>query len=170
MPVQLYRPTSPGRRGATGASFDEITVDKPYKPLTERLFKHAGRNNQGKITVRHRGGGHKRLYRIVDFRRDKHGIVAKVAAIHYDPHRNARLSDGLVTEGCLRCPYHGWEFDAEGAVAHVPAVQVRVQTAAGEPTQADTGRHRRTEPRHHPSAGTRTAAREWYEPRTRGVD
>ncbi|MSQ42984.1 MAG: 50S ribosomal protein L2 [Chloroflexi bacterium] len=92
MPVQIYRPTSPGRRGATGASFDEITVDKPYKPLTERLFKHAGRNNQGKITVRHRGGGHKRLYRIIDWKRTKVGVPAKVETIEYDPNRTARIA------------------------------------------------------------------------------
>lgn len=92
MAVKNFRPTSPGRRGAIGHSFTEITTDRPYKPLTERLQKHAGRNNQGKITVRHRGGGHKRLYRVIDFRRDKHGVEARVAAIHYDPHRNARLA------------------------------------------------------------------------------
>jgi large subunit ribosomal protein L2 len=74
------------------ASFDEITVKRPYKPLTERLKKHAGRNNQGKITVRHRGGGHKRLYRIIDWKRDKDGVAGRVQTIEYDPNRSARIA------------------------------------------------------------------------------
>ncbi|MFM7198643.1 MAG: 50S ribosomal protein L2 [Chloroflexota bacterium] len=92
MAVQNFRPTSPGRRGAIGHSFVEITTDRPYKPLTERLQKHAGRNNQGKITVRHRGGGHKRLYRVIDWKRAKVGIAARVETIEYDPNRTARIA------------------------------------------------------------------------------
>jgi large subunit ribosomal protein L2 len=92
MPVRIYKPTSPGRRGMSVASFDEITVKRPYKPLTERLKKHAGRNNQGKITVRHRGGGHKRLYRIIDWKRDKAGVPGRVQTIEYDPNRSARIA------------------------------------------------------------------------------
>ncbi len=92
MPVRLYKPTSPGRRGMSVASFEEITAERPYKPLTVPLKKHAGRNNQGKITVRHRGGGHKRLYRIIDWKRDKTGIPAKVQTIEYDPNRSARIA------------------------------------------------------------------------------
>jgi len=92
MAAQNFRPTSPGRRGAIGHSFVEITTDRPYKPLTERLQKHAGRNNQGKITVRHRGGGHKRLYRVIDWKRAKVGIAARVETIEYDPNRTARIA------------------------------------------------------------------------------
>lgn len=92
MAVKNFRPTSPGRRGAIGHAFTEITADRPYKPLTERLQKHAGRNNQGKITVRHRGGGHKRLYRLIDWKRNKIGIAAKVETIEYDPNRTARIA------------------------------------------------------------------------------
>ena len=92
MAVKNFRPTSPGRRGAIGHSFSEITADRPYKPLTERLQKHAGRNNQGKITVRHRGGGHKRLYRVIDWKRSKVGIAANVETIEYDPNRTARIA------------------------------------------------------------------------------
>ncbi|HEV2122203.1 MAG TPA: 50S ribosomal protein L2 [Chloroflexota bacterium] len=92
MPVRIYKPTSPGRRGMSVASFDEITTDKPYKPLTERLKKDAGRNNQGKITTRHRGGGHKRLYRVIDWKRNKTGVPAKVQTIEYDPNRSARIA------------------------------------------------------------------------------
>ena len=92
MPVRNYKPTSPGRRDMSVASFEEITTDRPYKPLTERLKKHAGRNNQGKITLRHRGGGHKRLYRIIDWKRNKVGVPAVVQTVEYDPNRSARIA------------------------------------------------------------------------------
>jgi len=92
MPVGIYKPTSPGRRGMSVATFGDITTDKPHKPLTERLQKHAGRNNQGKITVRHRGGGHKRLYRIIDWKRNKLGVPATVQTVEYDPNRSARIA------------------------------------------------------------------------------
>src|SRR5579864_1124253 len=92
MPIKQYRPTSPGRRGMSVSTFEEITKTKPEKSLTVRLKKHAGRNNQGKITVRHRGGGAKRAYRIIDFKRNKFGVPAKVAAIEYDPNRSARIA------------------------------------------------------------------------------
>ncbi len=102
MAVQNFRPTSPGRRGAIGHSFDEITTDRPYKPLTERLQKHAGRNNQGKITVRHRGGGHKRLYRVIDWKRTKTGIPARVETVEYDPNRTARIALVCYEDGIRR--------------------------------------------------------------------
>jgi large subunit ribosomal protein L2 len=92
MPVRPFKPTSPGRRGASGYTFEEITKKKPEKSLTITLKKSGGRNNQGKITVRHRGGGHKRKLRIIDFRRDKHGVPATVTAIEYDPNRSARIA------------------------------------------------------------------------------
>lgn len=92
MAVKQYRPTSPGRRGMTGASFEEITKSKPEKSLLVALRKRAGRNNQGKVTVRQRGGGSKRNLRVLDFKRDKIGIPGKVAAIEYDPNRTARIA------------------------------------------------------------------------------
>lgn len=92
MAVKVYKPTSPGRRDMTGASFEEITRSKPEKSLVKGLRKRAGRNFRGKITVRHRGGGHKRRYRQIDFKRDKVGIPAKVASIEYDPNRSARIA------------------------------------------------------------------------------
>src|SRR5215469_13687736 len=92
MPIRQYKPTSPGRRGMSVSTFEEITKTKPEKSLTVRLKKHAGRNNQGKITTRHRGGGAKRAYRIIDFKRNKFGVPAKVAAIEYDPNRTARIA------------------------------------------------------------------------------
>lgn len=92
MAVKKYKPTSPGRRGMTGYTFEEITKTKPEKSLLKPLRKKAGRNMYGRVTVRHRGGGHPRQLRIVDFKRDKHDIPARVAAIEYDPNRTARLA------------------------------------------------------------------------------
>ncbi len=92
MALKVYRPTSPGRRGMTGSTFDEITKNKPEKSLLLPLRRKAGRNNQGKITVRHRGGGAKRMLRIIDFKRDKIGIPGRVAAIEYDPNRSAYIA------------------------------------------------------------------------------
>jgi len=92
MGIKKYRPTSPGRRFMSVSTFEEITTDKPEKSLLVPLKKKAGRNNQGRITVRHRGGGHKRMYRIIDFKRNKDGVPAKVATIEYDPNRSARIA------------------------------------------------------------------------------
>jgi len=92
MPIRSYKPTSPGRRGMTVSTFEEITKLKPERRLVTRLKVHAGRNSAGKITVRHRGGGHKRLYRVIDFKRDKFGIPARVVSIEYDPNRSARIA------------------------------------------------------------------------------
>ncbi len=92
MALKTYRPTSPGRRGMSGSTFEEITKGKPEKSLLLPLKKRAGRNNQGRITVRHRGGGAKRRLRIIDFKRDKFGVPGRVAAIEYDPNRSARIA------------------------------------------------------------------------------
>ncbi|MFC1949702.1 50S ribosomal protein L2 [Chloroflexota bacterium] len=92
MAVKVYRPTSPGRRGMTGATFEEITKSKPEKSLVLPIKKRAGRNSQGRITVRHRGGGAKRRLRVIDFKRDKAGVPGTVKAIEYDPNRSARIA------------------------------------------------------------------------------
>ncbi len=92
MPIKSYKPTSPGRRGMTVSTFERITRSKPEKSLTQPLHKKAGRNARGVITVRHRGGGHKRKYRIIDFKRDKFGVPATVSTIEYDPNRSARIA------------------------------------------------------------------------------
>jgi large subunit ribosomal protein L2 len=92
MAIRRYKPTSPGRRGMTVVTNDDVTRDKPEKSLTEILKKHSGRNNQGRISVRHRGGGSKRYYRKIDFKRNKPGVPAKVATIEYDPNRSARIA------------------------------------------------------------------------------
>ncbi len=92
MPIRKYKPTSPARRSMSVSTFEEITKKRPEKSLTEPLKKHAGRNNRGRITTRHQGGGHKRRYRIIDFKRNKPGVPARVAAIEYDPNRSARIA------------------------------------------------------------------------------
>ena len=91
MPLRSYKPTSAGRRFVTRPTFEEITTDKPYKPLLESKKRISGRNDQGRLTVRHRGGGQKRAYRRIDFKRDKHGVPARLATIEYDPNRSARI-------------------------------------------------------------------------------
>ena len=92
MGVKKLKPTSPGRRFQTVSDFDTVTKSKPEKQLLDKQKRSSGRNTYGRITSRHRGGGHKRRYRVVDFRRTKDGVPAKVAAIEYDPNRNARLA------------------------------------------------------------------------------
>ncbi|MCH8043962.1 MAG: 50S ribosomal protein L2 [Planctomycetes bacterium] len=93
MGIRRYKPTTPGRRGATVSDFADLTDGaKPEKRLLRKIQKTGGRNNQGKITARHRGGGHKRRYRLIDFRRNKDGIPAKVHSIQYDPNRSARIA------------------------------------------------------------------------------
>ncbi len=92
MGIKVYKPTSPGRRGMTTPTFEEITKKKPEKSLLVSKKRQAGRNNQGRVTVRHRGGGERPKYRLVDFRREKVGVPAKVVAIEYDPNRTARIA------------------------------------------------------------------------------
>jgi large subunit ribosomal protein L2 len=92
MAVKVYKPITPGRRGMTGYSFEEITKDKPERSLVVIRKAHAGRDNKGRISVRHQGGGHRQYIRLIDFKRNKRGIVAKVSAIEYDPNRTARLA------------------------------------------------------------------------------
>ena len=92
MPIKKYKPTTPGRRGMTSLSREEITANKPEKSLLAPLNRKGGRNNNGRITTRHQGGGHKRAYRIIDFKRNKDGIPARVATIEYDPNRSANIA------------------------------------------------------------------------------
>lgn len=92
MPIKVYKPTSAGRRGYVSVTTDDITADQPHRPLLTDKRNRAGRNFRGAVTVRHQGGGHKQQYRIIDFKREKHGIPAKVATIEYDPNRSARIA------------------------------------------------------------------------------
>ena len=99
MAIKVYKPTSPGRRGMTGQSFSDLTNAAPERSLLRTLKKRAGRNVRGKITVRHRGGGHKRKYRVIDFRREKTGVPARVESIEYDPNRSARIALLVYADG-----------------------------------------------------------------------
>ena len=92
MAIRKYKPTTPGRRGMTGSTFEEVTRNRPEKSLVDKGRNRAGRDTRGRITVRHQGGGNKRRYRLIDFRRDKDGVPAKVAHVEYDPNRTARIA------------------------------------------------------------------------------
>ena len=109
MPIKQYKPTSPGRRGASGHSLEEVTNKKPQKSLLLPNRKRGGRNNQGRITVRHRGGGAKRQLRIIDFKRDKVGVPGRVASIEYDPNRSAHIALINYVDGDKR--YILWPLD-----------------------------------------------------------
>ena len=91
MPLRSYKATSPGLRQMTRSTFEEITTKEPHKPLLEPQIRGSGRNNAGRLTVRHRGGGEKQHYRVIDFKRDKLSVPARLATIEYDPNRSARI-------------------------------------------------------------------------------
>jgi large subunit ribosomal protein L2 len=99
MAIKSYKPTSPGRRFVTTSAFDEITKSEPEKSLLTPVKRHGGRNNYGRITTRHQGGGHKRRYRLIDFKRDKDGVPGNVSSIEYDPNRNARIALIVYADG-----------------------------------------------------------------------
>ena len=99
MAIRKYKPTTNGRRNMTGSDFAEITSTTPEKTLLEPIKRNAGRNNDGKITVRHRGGGHKRNYRVIDFKRNKDGVLGIVKTIEYDPNRSANIALVQYTDG-----------------------------------------------------------------------
>lgn len=129
MPIRNYKPTSPGRRGMSVASFEEITRGKPEKALLEPIRQRAGRNSQGKITVRHRGGGHKRMYRVIDFKRDKHGVPAKVSTIEYDPNRSARIAMLCYADGEKRYIIAPQGLSVGDTVISGPSAEVRTGNA-----------------------------------------
>jgi large subunit ribosomal protein L2 len=106
MPVRKYKPTSPGRRFQTVQTFDDLTATKPHKALTAPLPKSGGRNSRGELTSWWRGGGHKRSYRVIDFKRDKHGVAGKVSTIEYDPNRSARIALVTYADGEKRYILH----------------------------------------------------------------
>jgi large subunit ribosomal protein L2 len=129
MPIQQYNPTSPGRRGGSGYKFTEITKKTPEKSLTISKKRSAGRNNAGKITVRHRGGGAKRKIRIIDFKRDKFGVPGRVAAIEYDPGRTARIALIFYRDGEKRYILAPTGLEVGATVASGPAADIRVGNA-----------------------------------------
>jgi large subunit ribosomal protein L2 len=129
MPLRNYRPTSPGLRQMTRSTFEEVTHDEPHRPLTERLVSKAGRNSQGKLTVRHQGGGHKRLYRVIDWKRDKHGVPARIATVEYDPNRSARIALLHYADGEKRYMLLPHGLGVGDTVTSGPDIEARVGNA-----------------------------------------
>ncbi len=125
MPVKKFKPMTPGQRGRTGYTFEEITKDKPERSLIRPLRKTGGRNMYGRVTVRHRGGGNRRHIRIVDFKRNKHDIPARVAAIEYDPNRTARLALLFYADGEKRYIVAPMELRVGDTVMSGPKAEVR---------------------------------------------
>lgn len=129
MGIRIYRPRTPGTRERSVSEFNEITKSTPEKSLTHSKHRDKGRNNRGVITCRHRGGGHKKLYRIVDFRRDKHGIPARVAAIEYDPNRNARLALLFYQDGEKRYILHPVGLQVDTVIQSGPDAPIEIGNA-----------------------------------------
>ncbi len=129
MAIKTYKPTSPGRRGMSVSTFEEITRTRPEKSLLVPLHRKAGRNVRGKITVRHRGGGHKKRYRIIDFKRDKEGIPARVSSIEYDPIRSARIALLVYADGEKRYIIAPLGLMVGDTVMSGPEAEIRVGNA-----------------------------------------
>jgi len=125
MPIKVYKPTSPGRRDMSGQTFEEITHVGAYKPLTTGIRKRAGRNTRGKITIRHRGGGHKRRYREIDFKRDKFEIPGRVASIEYDPNRSARIALINYVDGEKRYIIAPMGLRVDDTIVSSPSAEIR---------------------------------------------
>jgi large subunit ribosomal protein L2 len=125
MAIKVYRPTSAGRRGMTVTSSADITRNDPERSLLAPLRKQSGRNNRGVVTVRHRGGGHKRRYRIIDFRRDKHGVAGRVDSIEYDPNRSARIALVVYHDGEKRYILATVGMKVGDAVMSGPTAEIR---------------------------------------------
>ena len=129
MPIKSYKPTSPGRRGMTVSTFEEITQTTPERSLLKPLKKRAGRNFRGKITVRRRGGGHKRRYRVIDFKRNKFDVPARVASIEYDPNRSARIALLVYADGEKRYIVAPMGLMVDDVVTSGPDSEIRVGNA-----------------------------------------
>jgi len=125
MAVKKYKPVTPGQRGMTGYTFDEITKSTPERSLLLPLRKHGGRNSYGRVTVRHRGGGHRQAIRMVDFKREKYGIPAKVAAIEYDPNRTARLALLFYADGEKRYIVAPLDLKVGDSIMAGPTAEIR---------------------------------------------
>jgi large subunit ribosomal protein L2 len=129
MAIKIYKPTSPGRRGMSVSTFEEITRSRPERSLVVGLRKRAGRNNEGRVTVRHRGGGNKRLYRVIDFKRNKIGIPGRVASIEYDPNRSARIALVVYADGEKRYILAPLDLKVGAQLLAGPSAEVRVGNA-----------------------------------------
>ena len=129
MAIRKINPTSPGQRGMSRFEFDEITTDKPEKSLLEPIKKHAGRNNQGKITCRHKGGGHKRAYRKIDYKREKFGVPATVKTVEYDPNRNTRISLVFYADGEKRYILTPQNLNVGDVIVSGPEAEIKAGNA-----------------------------------------
>src|SRR5574337_1411057 len=129
MPIRAYKPTSPGRRFQTVLEYGDVTRSGPEKALLRPLRKRGGRNGTGRLTARHRGGGHKRQYRIIDFKRNKHGVPARVAAIEYDPNRSARIALLHYTDGEKRYILAPLGLNVGDTLQSGPDAEIRVGNA-----------------------------------------
>jgi large subunit ribosomal protein L2 len=129
VPVRKFKPTSPGRRFMSVSTFEEITKTEPEKSLLEPVSKKGGRNNNGRVTTRHQGGGHKRRYRIVDFKRQKDGVPAKVASIEYDPNRSARIALLHYADGAKSYILAPAQLRVGATVESGPAADIKVGNA-----------------------------------------
>jgi large subunit ribosomal protein L2 len=129
MAIKSYKPTSPGRRFTTTPAFDEITKDKPEKSLIVPVKRKGGRNNNGRITTRHQGGGHKRMYRIIDFKRNKDGVPGRVASIEYDPNRSCRIALIVYADGEKRYILAPNKLKVGGQVESGPGADIKVGNA-----------------------------------------
>ena len=129
MGIKIYRPTSPGRRGMSVSDFEEITRSTPERSLLQPVQKQAGRNNVGRVTVRHRGGGHKRRYRVIDFKRDKLGVPGRVDSVEYDPNRSARIALVVYADGDKRYILAPLGLQVGARIMAGPEAEVRVGNA-----------------------------------------
>jgi len=129
MPLRSYKATSPGRRWMTRSTFEEITTDQPHKPLLEPMKRGSGRNNMGRLTVRHRGGGEKTHYRRIDFKRDKTGVPGRVAGIEYDPNRTARIALIFYRDGDKRYILAPVGLKVNDMIEAGPNAEIRVGNA-----------------------------------------
>jgi large subunit ribosomal protein L2 len=129
MAIKIYKPTSAGRRGMSGYTFEELSPVEPERSLLRAGRKITGRNNQGRVTVRHRGGGHKRLYRVIDFRRDKLGVPGRVASIEYDPNRSARIALVVYADGEKRYIVAPLGLQVGSQIMSGPEAEVRMGNA-----------------------------------------
>jgi len=125
MAVKQFKPTSAGVRGMSRLENADITTDQPHKPLLKKLKKHAGRNNYGRITTRHQGGGHKKHYRLIDFRRDKLGIPGTVTTVEYDPNRNVRISLVTYADGEKRYILKPEEVKVGDSIMSGPTAEIK---------------------------------------------
>ena len=159
MPLKTYRPTTPSRRGAVSITFEELTDSRPEKSLVAPLKRSGGRNSRGKITVRRRGGGAKKSYRIIDFKRDKPGVPGKVASIEYDPNRSARIALIHYADGEKRYIIHPEKLKVGDRVEAGPDAEIKIGNAL--PPEPHTHGHPGAQHRNATRQGRQDSPQRW---------